>query len=265
MKYIIFAIIVILLLFISDKRATGTSFFVVFFQCLAVDIAMHCCHKCRCSRQATGVPRSLDWRLENRVRCQPGCQHHIGHVWSGLQWKYNGHDFHSQSCHRDHSTQGQKMQKVQGSLPPTSKRHELSSIRLFRNFSGFNCSCSINYHAVCNAFFQVPAADLCTEAKARPMHYLYRLRHATPNNECPTLLIKWGASFGVTYSEYLSEDGAYVKNCGQPRSELNSCFRKRPEDPQLTFNLGSCPDTALVHRMSLTQNVKCIATWHNDV
>ena len=35
-------------------------------------------------------------------------------------------------------------------------------------------------------------------------------------------------------------------------------FRKQAQDPQFSVTLGPCPDTSLVHRQSLTQNLNCI-------
>lgn len=55
-----------------------------------------------------------------------------------------------------------------------------------------------------------------------------------------------------------------VENCGQPRSELNSCFRKQQESPQFSITLGPCPETSLVHRQSLTQNLKCIGSFQKS-
>ena len=105
-------------------------------------------------------------------------------------------------------------------------------------------------------------AKLCEKAKTVKMEYLYR-QSARPQGECPAeyLASGWDTSLNMTYAEYLSEEGAYVQDCGQPRSEMNKCVRRHFEDPQFTFNFGGCPSTSLIHRQSLTQNFQCVGSW----
>jgi hypothetical protein len=111
---------------------------------------------------------------------------------------------------------------------------------------------------------QAPTMNLCNAAKNKQKTFLYRMQLANMtggSNDCPKMFTGWATSYDITYREYLSENGAYADQCGQPRSELNSCFRRQASDPQFNINLGPCPDTTLVHRRSLTQNVKCIGKW----
>ena len=101
---------------------------------------------------------------------------------------------------------------------------------------------------------------LCNQAKEKKTQYLYRKTIPNGSAKCPKFLTRWGVSYNISYSEVSIESSQFqeVENCGEPRSELNSCFRKQAQDPQFSVTLGPCPDTSLVHRQSLTQNLKCI-------
>lgn len=74
------------------------------------------------------------------------------------------------------------------------------------------------------------------------------------------MLSTWGVSYNISYNEVSLDSGNWqqVANCGQPRSELNSCFRRQRTDPAFSITLGACPESALVHRQSLTMNMNCI-------
>lgn len=80
--------------------------------------------------------------------------------------------------------------------------------------------------------------------------------------KCPNdLFTKWGVSYNISYAEMSLDHSSrwqQVEQCGQPRSELNSCFRKQLSDPQFSLTLGPCQEATLVHRQSLTQNLKCV-------
>ena len=111
---------------------------------------------------------------------------------------------------------------------------------------------------------------LCTAAKAKKRQYLYRITSLEGHPElykCPTFFTEWGVSYNITYSEISPDAGNWqkVENCGQPRSELNSCFRKQLRDPQFSVTLGACPDSSLVHRRSFTQNLNCIGNFTKQV
>ena len=70
---------------------------------------------------------------------------------------------------------------------------------------------------------------LCNAAKEKKVQYLYRISAAEINPElskCPKIFTQWGTSYNISYSEISPDTGNWqkVENCGQPRSELNSCF-----------------------------------------
>lgn len=104
---------------------------------------------------------------------------------------------------------------------------------------------------------------LCKEAKRQNKKYLYRSFPAgePTNSVCPAMFTSWGATYDITYSEYQTDTGSYVNNCGQSRTQLNSCSRKQPDDPEMTLSLGRCPESVLVHRNVLNQMVKCLGSW----
>ena len=110
---------------------------------------------------------------------------------------------------------------------------------------------------------------LCNLAREKTAQYLYRknILSNQQQSQCPKIFTKWGVSYNITYQESTLESGSYtsVKNCGQPRSELNSCFRKQLSEPQFSLTLGPCPDSVLVHRISLTQNLQCVGTFSKYV
>ena len=124
--------------------------------------------------------------------------------------------------------------------------------------------CDYKFYYNCHFFdtLQVPPDMLCNEAKEKKTEYLYRANIPHGSVKCPNFLTHWGVSYNINYTElHFTGNGGefdYVENCGQPRSELNSCFRKQPQDPAFSITLGPCPTTSLVHRQSLTQNLKCI-------
>ena len=111
-----------------------------------------------------------------------------------------------------------------------------------------------------NFSLQSPPDMLCNQAKEKKTQYLYRKTIPNGSAKCPKFLTRWGVSYNISYSEVSIENSQFqeVENCGEPRSELNSCFRKQAQDPQFSVTLGPCPDTSLVHRQSLTQNLNCI-------
>ena len=117
--------------------------------------------------------------------------------------------------------------------------------------------------------FQVPPDMLCNLAREKSAQYLYRknILSNQQQSQCPKIFTKWGVSYNITYQESTLESGSYtsVQNCGQPRSELNSCFRKQLSEPQFSLTLGPCPDSVLVHRISLTQNLQCVGTFSKFV
>ena len=103
---------------------------------------------------------------------------------------------------------------------------------------------------------------LCSLARNQKTQYLFR-KNLLANPQCPQVFTQWGISYNITYEESTLESGTYqrIQNCGQPRSELNSCFRKQVTEPQFSLTLGPCPKSTLVHRLSLTQNLQCIGTF----
>ena len=103
---------------------------------------------------------------------------------------------------------------------------------------------------------------LCSLARNQKTQYLFR-KNLLANPQCPKVFTQWGISYNITYEESTLESGTYqrIQNCGQPRSELNSCFRKQVTEPQFSLTLGPCPESTLVHRLSLTQNLQCIGTF----
>ena len=68
---------------------------------------------------------------------------------------------------------------------------------------------------------------LCNLARNQKVQYAYRV-NLLANPQCPKVFTQWGVSYTITYEESTLNSGTYqhISNCGQPRSELNSCFRK---------------------------------------
>ena len=69
---------------------------------------------------------------------------------------------------------------------------------------------------------------LCNQAKEKKTQYLYRKTIPNGSAKCPKFLTRWGVSYNISYSEVSIESSQFqeVENCGEPRSELNSCFRQ---------------------------------------
>ena len=99
-------------------------------------------------------------------------------------------------------------------------------------------------------------SKLCSEAERSPKRYLYRQTFRP--SPCPAVL---AGSHEISYSEYDSTSSQYIDNCGEPRSEINSCRQRDEEDPQITINLGKCPTGTLYHRSSLTETFRCLGSW----
>ena len=97
---------------------------------------------------------------------------------------------------------------------------------------------------------------LCSEARRTPWRYLYR--HTAQPSDCPAVLM---GSHEISYSEYDSTSSQYIEDCGEPRSEINSCHQRDRDDPQITINLGKCPSGTLYHRSSLTETFQCLGSW----
>ena len=72
---------------------------------------------------------------------------------------------------------------------------------------------------------------LCNQAKEKKTQYLYRKTIPNGSAKCPKFLTRWGVSYNISYSEVSIESSQFqeVENCGEPRSELNSCFRKQAQ------------------------------------
>ena len=72
---------------------------------------------------------------------------------------------------------------------------------------------------------------LCNQAKEKKTQYLYRKTIPNGSAKCPKFLTRWGVSYNISYSEVSIENSQFqeVENCGEPRSELNSCFRKQAQ------------------------------------
>ena len=67
------------------------------------------------------------------------------------------------------------------------------------------------------------------------LRFLYR--KTSQPSDCPGVLS--GSHQISEYSEYDSASSQYIENCGEPRSEINSCHRRDQDDPQITINLGT--------------------------